>query len=322
MNELKEIAEVLKNIHSAAIFTHMRPDGDTVGSGMALAAALEKRGVKCELLNEGALPACFSHLEGAERFRTKPALDAEAYIAVDTSAESRLGFLEPVFRAGARKKITVNVDHHISNTRFAKYNFVRERSANCENIAELITLMGVPYTKEIATYLMAGLLTDSGNFSHGDVTGETFRLAASLVDAGADVSELGYRLLRERTLARAGLYAATIGRIRYLLDGKLAIAVVSQNDLTSRGLATDATEGIVDFALTVDSVEVSACLLEMKAENYKVSLRSKGVDVNAVAAMFGGGGHVLASGCMLFGPLEEVIERLTYAVSCGGFKKL
>lgn len=322
MNELTEIAAVLKSVRSAAVFTHMRPDGDTVGCGLALAAALEYTGVKCELLNEAALPAYFSHLRGTERFLTKPTLDAEAYIAVDSSDEGRLGYLEPVFRAGAKKKITVNIDHHVANTHYAKYNFVRDRAANCENIAELITLMGVPYTKEIATYLMAGLVTDSGNFSHGDVTGDTFRLAAALTDAGADVSSLGYHLLRERTRERAALYAETIGKIRYLLEGKFAIAYVLQSDLARRGLGTDATEGIVDFALTVDSVEVSACLLEMKEERFKVSLRSKGADVNQIARTFGGGGHVLASGCMLFGPLEEVIERLTYAVSCGGFKTL
>lgn len=298
------------------IFTHTRPDGDTVGSGLALYYALRRLGADCELCNDCDIPEKFRFLPGAKLFRKSPTMtDAEAYIAVDSAEPKRLGMLESVFsRAG--RKVTVNIDHHISNTRYAKYNFVRPCAANCRNMAELLTLMGVQADKEIADALMLGLVTDSGNFSHNDVDGELFRTAGALADAGADVDTITYHTFRRQSKARAKLHAATMSAIRYLLDDRLAVIVVRRSVLESYGVDQNATEGFVDFPLSVDGVEVAVSLLEVKFRQYKVSLRSKGrVNVNEVAAVYGGGGHILASGCMLFGEEEEVIDRLRYTVS-------
>ncbi len=316
MNTIEEIANVLKSIKSAVIFTHTRPDGDTLGSGIALSRALSRIGIENQLVNDGEIPEKFFYLAGAERILRMPTLDAEAYICVDSSDEARLGALQEIYLSGARRKLTVNVDHHVSNTRYAKYNFVRERSANCENVAELLTVMGVPFDKEIASALMTGLVTDSGNFSHSDVNGDTFRAAALCADAGADVDSITYHLFRKQKRARAELYASVIGNLRYFLGEKLAVAVVTQEMLRKYGATADMTEGFVDFALTVETVEVSVSLLEMRKGQYKASLRSKGsVNVNRVAATYGGGGHVLASGCMLFGEIEEIFDKLRYTVS-------
>lgn len=315
MNTIEEIANILKNIRSAVIFTHVRPDGDTLGSGMALHRALSMLQIRSEVVNEGEIPEKFYFLPGLRTIKQKPSLDAEAYICVDTSDAARLGMLEETFRVGAKKKVTVNIDHHISNTRYCKYNFVRERASNCENIAELITAMGVQPDKELADYLMLGMVTDSGAFSHDDVNGNTFRAAAYAANCGADVHSIVYEMMKRQSKARASLYAEVIGKLRYFLDDTLVCALITQEQLTRYQLGTDATEGIVDFGLTIDGVEVSLCLLEMKKGQYKVSLRSKGkVNVNEVARVFGGGGHILASGCMLFGDLEEVYDKLRYAV--------
>lgn len=315
MNTIEEIANVLKNIKSAVIFTHLRPDGDTLGSALALSRALSLLGVENQVVNEGDVPEEFFFLDCVKKVLRAPSRDAEAYICVDTSDETRLGLLQNVYYAGAKKKITVNIDHHVSNTRYAKYNFVRHRASNCENVADVIKALGVPFDTEIANCLMMGAVTDSGAFSHDDVSGDTFRAAADFADAGANVATITYELFKKRSKARAALYAETVASLRYLLDDKLAVAIVPKERLEKLGLKQDATEGIVDFGLTVDCVEVSASLLEMRKGQYKVSLRSKGkVNVNKVAATFGGGGHVLASGCMLFGELEEVIDRLRYAV--------
>ena len=316
MNTLNEIADVLKRLKSAVIFTHMRPDGDTLGSAMALSRALFLRGARCEVVNEGEIPQKFLAIAGMDAVRRAPSFDAEGYILVDTSDEARLGQLQQIYQAGARRgKVTVNIDHHVSNARFARYNYVRPCSSNCENVAALVPLLGVQADAQLATYLMAGMVTDSGGFSHSDVNGDTFRAAAYAADAGADVSKITYELFRRQSRARATLYAETISALRYLLDGALAVAVVSAHSLERLGLKQDATEGIVDFALTVDCVEVSVCLMEVRRGQYKASLRSKGyVNVNEVAGVFGGGGHVLASGCMLFGAIEEIVDKLSYAV--------
>ncbi len=314
MNTIEEIAGLLKGLKSAVIFTHTRPDGDAIGSSMALSRALSLCNIQNQVIDDSEIPEKFSafHL----RIQKFPTLDAECYICVDASDDARLGDLAGTFRKGAKKgKLTVNIDHHISNTRFCKYNYVRERASNSENILELIRALGVPLDRQISEYLMMGIVTDSGGFSHSDVGGDTFRAAALLADGGADVCAITYEIFRKQSKARAGMYAETISHLRYLLNDRLAVALVTQEMLSRYGLGQDSTEGIVDFGLTVDSVEVSVCLLESKRGQYKASFRSKGkVNVNEVAGVFGGGGHVLASGCMFFGELEEVIDKLRYAV--------
>ena len=317
MNTLSEIADILKCLKSASIFTHMRPDGDAVGSALALRRAFLLRGIPAEVINEGEIPEKFSFLEGAGEIRRAPVLDGEGYICVDSSDEARLGLAQSAFLAGAKRgKVTVNIDHHVSNTRYCKYNFVRPRASNCENMAELVRLMGVKPDKLLAEYLLMGMVTDSGAFSHGDVNGETLRAAADVVDAGADIGVITYEVFRKQSKARAKLYAEVISRLRYDLDDRLVTALVTQEQLAKYGLKQDATEGIVDFGLTVSPVEVSVCMMEVRRGQYKASLRSKGtVNVNEVAGVFGGGGHILASGCMLFGDYEEVFDKLRFAVA-------
>lgn len=315
MESLKEIARLIKTYQSAVIFTHMRPDGDTIGSGMALSRALSLLGIKNEVLNEGEIPERFDYLDIKKEVRRYPTLDADCYIAVDSSDEARLGSLGDFFLTGARKKATFNIDHHVSNKRYAKYNFVRERASNCENIAELIEELGVSFTKEIADFLMTGMVTDSGGFTHSDVNGDSFRAAGKAADAGADVNLVYYETMKKQTRKRAEFAVNVYSHIRYLLDDQLTVAIVPAELLASYGLKPDSTEGIVDFGLSVDSTQVSVCLLEVKKGQYKVSLRSKGrVNVNEIAGVFGGGGHILASGCMLFGELEEVVDKIKYAV--------
>lgn len=314
MNTIEEIAKIIKTIKSAVIFTHTRPDGDTLGSAIGLSRALSLLGIKNEILNDG-VPARFSFLKGVEDIKTSPSFDAEAYILVDVSAENRLGELQELFRRGGRRKLTVNIDHHISNARFCRYNYVEECAANCQNIYRLILALGVKIDRDIAEALFTGLVTDSGCFTHGDVARETFLTAAACVEAGADVGRISYEAYKKKTKARADLYADTVSHLRYFLGGALAIAVVRKNMLQKYGLESDATEGIVDFALAIDTVKVSVCILEVKRGQYKVSFRSRETNVNEIARMYGGGGHILASGCMIFGEEEEVLDRLSYTVS-------
>ena len=315
MNTLEEIAGILKRLKSAVIFTHMRPDGDTLGSALALHRALSLLKIKSEVVNEGDIPHRYRFLDATREIKRTPTLNAEAYICVDSSDENRLGELKTIFLRGeAKGKVTVNIDHHIANKRYCKYNFVRERASNCENIAELIQLLGVTPDQEIADSLFMGMVTDSGGFSHGDVNGDTFRAAAYAADAGASVKDITYETYKKQSKARAEMYASVISHLRYFLDDRLAVAIISQDTLTKYSLEQDATEGIVDFAINIDVVEVSVCLLETRKGQYKASLRSKRANVNEVARVFGGGGHVLASGCMLFGEIEEVLDRLRYAV--------
>ena len=151
---LKEIAEKLKNAKSVAIFSHMRPDGDAYGSSLALSRALGAIGVKVCVCNDSDVPSNLAFVSALSAVKKRPAFDADVYVAVDCADESRLGDLSGVFALARNKKPTFNIDHHISNTRFAQYNFVRDCSSNCLNIFQLITDMGAPIDKETAEMLL------------------------------------------------------------------------------------------------------------------------------------------------------------------------
>ncbi len=316
-DSLGQITNRIKSAKCVLIVGHMRPDGDAFGSALALACALDWLGIENEVCVETDIPSNLAFIDGIDRVKKAPTKAYDLLVTVDCSDEQRLGTLQDEFLSAKRKKIdTVNIDHHISNNGFAKYNYVRECSANCMNIAQLIADMGVPFDKKMAEYLLIGLLTDSGNFSHDDVTEETLTLAAKLVSAGADIRYYNYMLFKKQHKARAALFAKTMSGMRYYHDDRFAVIVVSKENMELCGADNGMTEGFVDFPLNVETVEVAASVMEVKKGQYKISLRSKEyVDVNKIAGVYGGGGHIRAAGCMLFGDVEEVIDKLSYTVS-------
>lgn len=316
MQTLQEIAEIIKNAKSAVIFTHMRPDGDAIGSAMSLFFALKQLNIPCEVVDESDVPEKFYYFPSVSLIKKRPEINASLYISVDCADEFRLGALSETFLAGKKKIKTVNIDHHVSNTRYADYNFVEDKSANCENMLSLIKYMGVKIDKTIASFLLLGIMTDSGNFSHGDVTSATFAAASELCAAGADPNGINYNIFKKQKKERALLYGNTMVNMRFELDDKLAIIVVNRDDFKKFSAKQEYTEGFVDFPLSVDTVEVAVAFMETRKGQYKCSLRSKGkVNVNAIAGVYGGGGHILASGCMMFGDIEEAIDSMRYTVS-------
>ena len=316
MEALQRIADNLKKAKQVAIFAHMRPDGDALGSSLALSCALDYFGIENEVCVETDLPSNLLFVEGLKKVKKAPEKDYDVLVTLDCSDEQRLGALGDEFMRAKRKKDTYNIDHHVSNTRYAKVNFVRECSANCMNVAKLIEYMGAPIDKEMAEYLLLGLLTDSGNFSHDDVNEETLALGAKLVKAGADIHYFNYNLFKKQSKARAGLHAQTMSGIRYFFDDRFALITITRDAMKKYGADNGMTEGFVDFPLNVDSVEVACSIMEVNYRQYKISLRTKTyADANKIAGTFGGGGHVRAAGCMLFGELEDVIDRLSYVVS-------
>ncbi len=314
-NTLGEITEKLKSAKCVAIFCHVRPDGDALGSGLALRLALENAGKTAVMCCEDKPPEKFFFLsEMTNVLRELPAYNYDLLVSVDCADITRLGSFAKFY--SKFKKETINIDHHISNNGYGKLNYIQECPASCEIVTGILNECGFEITEDIADLLMLGMITDSGNFTHLDVTENTFKTAGYLRSKGADCNKINYNVNVRQPKSRALLYGRVMSKMRFDLEGKLAFAVITQKDMQELGADKDLTEGFVDFPLTVDGVEVAVSLLEYKKNKYKVSLRSKGkANVNAVATTFGGGGHILASGCMLFGELEEVVERLTRAVS-------
>lgn len=314
---LQQIAERIKRARKVLIVGHMRPDGDAFGSALALSTALKNLNIDNQVCVESDIPSNLAFIDGIDQVKKMPPKDYDLFVTVDCSDEQRLGALqEELFLAKRNKIDTVNIDHHISNNHFAKYNYVRECSANCMNVAALIEYLGAPFDKKTTEYLLIGLLTDSGNFAHDDVTEETLSLAAKLVAAGADIRYYNYNLFKKQPKARAKLHAKVMSGMRFYHEDRFAVIVISRQVMEECGADQGMTEGFVDFPLNVDTVEVAASVMEMKKGQYKISLRSKTyADVNRVAGTYGGGGHIRAAGCMLFGDLEEVLDKLSYTVS-------
>ena len=308
-----EIAEKLKKLNSVLIFCHTRPDGDTLGGAFALKKTFNKLGKIAEVTCDAVIPEKFSFMGFSKVREDELKRPYDAFVAVDCSTEGMLGESYKLF---ASKTETYNIDHHVSNTRYAKYNYVEDRSACSEIVYELITAMGTLIEKETANCLFLGISTDTGHFMHSNVTANTFEIASKLVSLGADSHEIGVKMFKNQSRARAELQSYVMSGMKFYEGDKIALIKIMKSDLEKFGATSDLTEGFIDYPLSVSGVEVAISILESNNNAYKISLRSKGkVNVNEVAATFGGGGHILASGCMIFGFYEDVKDKIVRAVS-------
>ena len=314
---IAKISNNLKKLKSALIFSHNRPDGDTIGSAIALKNALEGLGIKADLCCEGNIPSKYAFIDGVNLYKksaeyVKTVSEYDAVISVDCSAEVMFSDAYSVYQKG---KIKFNIDHHISNTRYADFNYVENTAANTEIIFKIVKELGVNVTKTIANALLLGMVTDTGNFAHSNVTSDTMSAVSNLISLGGDLNLVVYKAFKEQSKERAKLFAKTISNIRFELDGALAFISISRADVIASGGDDSITEGFIDFPLSVAGVEVAISLLETADKRYKISFRSKGkVNVNEIASLYGGGGHILASGAVLNGYKEDIIDKLTYNV--------
>lgn len=309
---ISELAKKLIKEKSIALFCHMRPDGDSLGSALALKLALNDVGIKADVVCSDPVPSRFFFLKQASL--VKSALDGQysAFMAIDCADITRLGDFAEQF---SMHKNTYSLDHHVSNTRYAKFNYVIDNSSNCENVLALIEQMSVVIDVDKANLLALGIVTDTGNFRHKNVTERTLISAGKLVSKGADLNNIYFNMFTKQSAQRAKLFGMTMQKIRYFLDGKFAVATVRLCDFENANAKQDETEGFIDFVMGIEGVEVGACVMETAKDKYKISFRSKGTDVNAVAGTFGGGGHTLASGCQIQGEYEEVVDKIRFAVS-------
>ena len=308
--KLNDFCKALLSFDSYLLFCHTRPDGDTIGSALALKAALIKAGKVADVVCSSTVPRKFDIFPEAKEILSVGQVNREysAHVAVDCSTINMIADAYPIF---AKSKNTFNIDHHISNDNYAKYNLVNDTAANCENVYNVITGLHIETDKTIADRLLLGISTDTGNFMHANVTAETLDIASRLVACGGDLHKIAYAMFKSQPRARAELFAKVISGMRFFADGKISVITVTLKDLAAFDATNDMTEGFIDYPLSVDGVEVAVSILENRDNSYKISLRSKGkVNVNEVASAFGGGGHILASGCMISGFYEDVKDKL------------
>ncbi len=309
---------LIRNSHRIYLATHVRPDGDALGSLLGLALALEAGGWPVARLCQHPCPENYCFLPGAQLLSSQaPEWPADLGIAVDCDGLKRVGSLEPTFEALPH---LIDIDHHATEQSFGEVRLVDPTAAaTAEIVYELILALGLSITPEIAICLYAGVLTDTGRFSFSNTTPRSFAVAAELVAHGANPAQTADRIYFQRSYESVRLLGLALERLRLDQDGKIISAVLGAEDFTATGALQADTEGIIDGIRMVGGPVVAAFFTQTENGETRVSLRSNGrPDVSRVALQFGGGGHAPAAGCTLqLDPeiaREQVIAALTQAL--------
>jgi phosphoesterase RecJ-like protein len=313
-------SEFVKIVHAHQRFVvtcHVRPDGDALGSSLAMALVLESLGKEVLLCVPFAVPPNHQFLDPRKRFKQLGvdvvAEELEVYdvlIVLDTSAFAQLGGMADVIRATRLKKVVI--DHHISGDDLDAVLLKNaDRDSTGHLVVEAADALGVAITPEIAVAVFVALATDTGWFRFSSTTGETYRLAGRLADAGAVPHDLYERLYENETLSRLRLIGRTMARTTTELAGRLIHTYIERVDFDAVGAHPADSEDIINMTLSVTGTEVAVILVEQRTGGFKISFRSRNdLDCAAVAAQFGGGGHRQAAGAFLNEPLEAARARV------------
>ncbi len=310
----------IQSHQSFYLAAHQSPDGDTLGSCLALRAALRTLGKEATVVCPDAVPAYLQFLDGAKDVIGTDAIEPpkDAVIYIDCGDHKRTGHLRTALESAPWQFC---IDHHGTNPRESKDgDWVEEVSATGELILKLLKALRVPIDRGIATALYTAISTDTGNFSYSNTTPEAFRAAADLLGCGINLPELNRVLFREKPLRKVKLIAYTLAHMELSEDGRLNLCAIPESAIEACGASKEDCEGLIDCLRDIDTVE-AACVLRESDGTVRVSMRSKRFcNVAEIAGRFGGGGHVRAAGCTLELPLDEAVrvmrEALRNAMVC------
>ena len=307
-SKLDQIGRVLRENERFAVLSHVRPDGDALGSQLALALSLQQLGKKVRVWNEDGMLEKYSFLPRGDLLTKPPhtAEDVDAAIALDTAIQNRLG---TAFTAVRSAKIWINIDHHLSNPGYGDLVHVDPTApATGQIIFDLIKSQDFPFDREIAENLYAAISTDTGSFQYPKTSARTFEVAAELVCTGIDVGQLSQRLYENYPRRRVELLRELLRTMRFERDGRVASFSLSLQTAAELQVLPEDNEGLIDHLRAIRGVIVAVFFEELADGKVRVSMRSKSdaVDVCAICQKFGGGGHTLAAGARVRGTLAEV----------------
>ena len=306
-----KLANELKKVKSVAIAGHVRPDGDCIGSCLAVYGYTKENfpEIKADVYLESVNPV-FDFLQGMEEIRTDYSEDRqyELFISLDVSDMERLGEARKYFESAGR---TICIDHHITNRGFADENCVEpEASSTSELVFE--TMDEDKISRETAKAIYTGIIHDTGIFQHSNTSPRTMEIAGKLIGKGIDFSKIIDETFYQKTYVQNQVLGRALMESILLLNGKIIMGRIRQKDMEFYGVTHADLEGIVNQLRVTKGVEVAIFLHEIGNQEYKASVRSNGtVDVSQVCAYFGGGGHVKAAGCTMHGTLHDVVNNLT-----------
>lgn len=312
---MSELLELVNKADTIAIAGHIRPDGDCVGSCLGLYHYLtNKFGNKKQIdVYLESVPEAVSFLEHSKETLPEAAPDKvyDLFLALDCGSVDRLGFAEDMFQKAVT---TVNIDHHISNTKYAQYNYVEpEASSTCEVLYGFLDKKQVD--KKTAECLYLGIVHDTGVFKHSNTSRKTMEIAGCLLETGISSSRIIDDSFYRKTYLQNQLLGRCLLESILLLDGKVIFSFVSLKIMQLYGTVPSDLEGIIDQMRVTEGVEVAILVREEGAQCHKVSMRSNGkVDVSRICCMFGGGGHKMAAGCTMHGSIHDVANNLSIQI--------
>jgi len=317
---LSQICDVIQTRQRFLISSHARPDGDSIGSQLAMMYALEALGKDVRVINADPAPEHYFEFPGVDRIEIANSVsetDAEVLIVMESGDLPRTGV------SGLGGRFTINIDHHQGNTRYADLNWIDESAAACgEMVFDLIVSLGVPLTIDIATHVYLAILTDTGSFHYSNITPKTFDICRRLVEAGVNPAAMARRVFDQNSFGKLKLIGALLDEMDLLDHGRLAAMYLNDDILTATGTTYNDTEGLINLPLTAREIR-AVVFFKLGADGViSISMRSKyDVDVRAIAARHGGGGHKNAAGFKLPGPLsavrDGVIGEMTKAIALG-----
>lgn len=316
---MKKILKHIKTSRSILVASHAEPDGDCLGSLVALGLALSKLDKKITMFNPSPIPAVYRFLPGVERIVTQ-IKEAEAYdlaIILDCGDIIRVGDQSALVDQIA---VVVNIDHHVSNTGFGHIQLIdTDACATAEIVYRLINALDIPFDKAIATSIYLGILTDTGSFRFSNTNPAAFEISKAMTDIGVEPHTVAQRVFGTYSLGRIKLLNMALNSIEISGNGKLSLMTVSRSMLNSTGTSTEDIDGLINYARRIEDVKVAALIHEIKngagkftnMNRYHVSLRSDNtVDVAKIAGNFGGGGHTSAAGFQIESTLVALKEKI------------
>jgi phosphoesterase RecJ-like protein len=306
----------LREHQKVAILSHVRPDGDALGSQLALALSLEKLGKTVRVWNEDGMLEKYSFLPRAELLTKPPSAkeDVDLVVALDTAVQTRLG---TTLDALGSSKMMINIDHHPSNPGYGDLVYIDPVApATGEILFELIKDQKLPMTPEIAENLYVAISTDTGSFQYPNTTARTFEIAAELTRAGVDIGRVSQLLYENYPRRRIELLRELLGTMRFEAKGCVASFSLSLEMANRLGVLPEDNEGLIDHLRAIQGVIVAVFFEELPEGKVRVSMRSKSdsADVCAICMKFGGGGHTRAAGARIRGTLGEVEQKVLEAI--------
>ncbi len=303
---LNEAAEILKKHDGYTILMHRSPDGDTIGSAYGLCMALQKIGKKARVLCNDPIPEKYAYF--TNKISTVEDFEELFIVSTDIADTKLLGQnLEDY-----SQKIQLCFDHHETNTDFAEKTCLDAHAcATAELIERLLKCMGVCVNKDIANALYTGICTDSGCFRYSNTTAETHRLAAELIEYGADYAAINRLMFETKTRNRMDLERRVIESMQFYADGKIVLAFVTKDMLAQSGVDQNDTDGLSSLPKLIEGVKIAITINERTGEKFKISVRtSDDISASSICERMGGGGHRAAAGCSVAGTLQEVTKKM------------